>query len=48
MKVGKKLKKNNVALDIVSFGEHEINEARLKGLVDAVQSGENRYFILIS
>ncbi len=44
VKVGKKLKKNNVALDVVSFGEHELNEARLKALVDAVQSGENRYF----
>lgn len=47
VKVGKKLKKNNVALDIVSFGEHEVNEARLKGLVDAVQSGENRYFYFV-
>lgn len=44
VKLGKKLKKNNVALDIVNFGEHEVNEARLKALVDAVQSGENRYF----
>jgi len=43
VKVGKKLKKNNVALDIVSFGEHDVNEVRLKALVDAVQSGENRY-----
>jgi len=47
VKVGKKLKKNNVALDIVSFGEHEVNEVRLKALVDAVQSGENRYFYLL-
>lgn len=44
VKLGKKLKKNNVALDVVSFGEHELNEARLKALVDTVQSGENRYF----
>jgi hypothetical protein len=43
VKLGKKLKKNNVALDVVSFGEHDLNEVRLKALVDAVQSGENRY-----
>ena len=42
IKLGKKLKNNNVALDIISFGEHEVNEARLKALVDVVQSGENR------
>lgn len=45
VKVGKKLKKNNVALDVVSFGEHDVNEARLNALVDAVQSGENRFFL---
>ena len=45
VKVGKKLKKNNVALDVVSFGEHEVNEVRLNALVDAVQSGENRFFL---
>lgn len=43
VKVGKKLKKNNVALDIVSFGEYEGNEQRLKALVDAVQNSDNRF-----
>ena len=42
VKVGKKLKKNNVALDVVCYGEWEGNEARLKALVDAVQNNENR------
>jgi 26S proteasome regulatory subunit N10 len=42
VKVGKKLKKNNVALDIVSYGEYEMNEGRLRALVEAVQSNENR------
>jgi 26S proteasome regulatory subunit N10 len=42
VKVGKKLKKNNVALDVVCYGEWEGNEARLKALVEAVQNSENR------
>ncbi|KIM22488.1 hypothetical protein M408DRAFT_322996 [Serendipita vermifera MAFF 305830] len=42
VKVGKKLKKNNVALDVVCYGEWEGNEARLKALVDAVQNSDNR------
>jgi len=43
VKVGKKLKKNNVALDIVSFGEYEGNEQRLRALIDAVQNSDNRF-----
>jgi 26S proteasome regulatory subunit N10 len=42
VKVGKKLKKNNVALDVICYGEWEGNEARLKALVEAVQNSENR------
>ncbi len=42
MKLGKKLKKNNVAVDIISFGEEE-NDARLRSFVETVSSGDNRY-----
>lgn len=39
---GKKLKKNNVALDIISFGEEVTNETKLRKLVESVNSGDNR------
>lgn len=35
VKAGKMLKKNNVAIDVVALGELEVNEAKLKELVDA-------------
>lgn len=47
-RVGKKLKKNNVALDIVAYGEYEENEKRLKALVDAVQNNDNSHFLIIA
>lgn len=40
VKAGKALKKNNVAIDVVSMGESEGNEEKLKDLVDAV-NGNN-------
>lgn len=41
--LGKKLKKNNVAVDIVNFGEEALNTAKLEKLVESVNSGGNRY-----
>ena len=49
-KIGKQLKKNNVAIDIVSFGEIEENSEKLSALVEATSSSENRcvlFFIFI-
>jgi 26S proteasome regulatory subunit N10 len=43
VRVGKKLKKNNVALDVIAYGEFENNEQRLRALIDAVQNNDNRY-----
>ena len=40
--LGKKLKKNNVAVDIINFGEGPENESRLRVLVDNANSGDNR------
>lgn len=40
VKVGKMLKKNNVAIDVVALGEMEENEKKLKDLVDAA-NGNN-------
>lgn len=42
VKLGKKLKKNNVSIDIVSFGESDENDARLRAFVESVSSGDNR------
>ena len=43
VKLAKRLKKNNVAVDVVSFGEDEgeENEGLLRAFVENVQSGEN-------
>lgn len=40
--LGKKLKKNNVALDVVSFGEEQQNADKLEALLESVNSGDNR------
>ncbi|KIO29164.1 hypothetical protein M407DRAFT_242734 [Tulasnella calospora MUT 4182] len=50
VKLAKKLKKNNVSVDIVSFGsdeEIEDNEGILRAFVDAVQSGENCHLVTV-
>jgi 26S proteasome regulatory subunit N10 len=41
-KVGKQLKKNNVAVDVVSMGEIENNAEKLAAFVDAINSNDNR------
>lgn len=33
MKIGKKLKKNNVAVDVVSFGDTTVNQALLEARI---------------
>lgn len=42
VKLGKKLKKNNIAVDIISFGEDVENEEKLSKFIEAVNSGDNR------
>jgi len=46
-KLGKKLKKNNVALDVVSFGEIDENEQALNSLVQAVNSSDNSHLLTV-
>ncbi|POW10153.1 hypothetical protein PSHT_08873, partial [Puccinia striiformis] len=47
-RIGKKLKKNNVAVDVVLFGsEVATNEERMRAFVDAVESGGNSTMIVI-
>ena len=43
IKLAKKLKKNNVAVDIVSFGDWEQNQEKLTAFIENVNNGDNRY-----
>ncbi|CAM9354590.1 unnamed protein product [Phaeothamnion confervicola] len=47
IKVGKLLKKNNVAVDVVSMGEIEENQEKLQEFVDAANSGDNCHLVVI-
>jgi hypothetical protein len=44
VKLGKKLKKNNIAVDIVNFGEEAENVEKLESFIKAVNTGDERYF----
>jgi len=45
--LGKNLKKNNVSLDLVSFGETEENAAKLDKLLGAVNSGDSSHIVTV-
>jgi len=47
-KLAKKMKKNNVAIDVINFGEESENTAKLEAFVNAVNSGDNSHLITIS
>jgi 26S proteasome regulatory subunit N10 len=47
VKLGKKLKKNNVAVDVVNFGEEAENTTKLDAFVQAVNSSDNRWDFLL-
>ena len=42
VRLAKKLKKNNVAVDIINFGEEAENNAKLEAFINNVNSGDNR------
>eukprot|EP01039_Chlorochromonas_danica_P008730 gene8730-9620_t len=46
-RLGKQLKKNNVAVDIISMGEVEDNTAKLQDLVNAVNSNDNSHLVTV-
>lgn len=46
-KVGKDLKKNGVAVDLVSFGEEEENSRKLEEFYQAVNSSDNSHLVTI-
>jgi len=45
--LGKNLKKNNVSLDLVSFGEVDENTAKLDKLLTAVNSGDSSHVVTV-
>jgi 26S proteasome regulatory subunit N10 len=45
-KIGKQLKKNNVAVDVISIGELEDNNEKLIEFVNATNSNDNRYLFV--
>jgi len=47
VKIGKKLKKNNVAVDVVNFGAAEVNGERLEAFIEAVNSGDNSHLVSV-
>eukprot|EP00274_Cyanoptyche_gloeocystis_P007996 CAMPEP_0196657508 /NCGR_PEP_ID=MMETSP1086-20130531/23842_1 /TAXON_ID=77921 /ORGANISM="Cyanoptyche gloeocystis , Strain SAG4.97" /LENGTH=359 /DNA_ID=CAMNT_0041990665 /DNA_START=75 /DNA_END=1154 /DNA_ORIENTATION=+ len=47
VRIGKKLKKNNVAVDIVNFGEEGENTEKLEAFLNAVNSNDNSHLITI-
>ncbi|RQM11691.1 hypothetical protein DD237_004278 [Peronospora effusa] len=46
-KIGKLLKKNNIAVDVVSMGELEANAAKLQAFVDAASSNNNSHLVTV-
>lgn len=46
-KIGKQLKKNNVAIDVISIGEIEENNEKLSELVNATNSNDNSHLITV-
>ncbi|ORZ33241.1 hypothetical protein BCR44DRAFT_1391299 [Catenaria anguillulae PL171] len=47
VKLAKKLKKNNIAVDVVNFGEHEVNTGKLEAFVTAVNSADNSHLLTV-
>jgi 26S proteasome regulatory subunit N10 len=47
IKIAKKLKKNNVAVDIVSFGHEADNEEKLAAFHGAVNSNDNSHLVSV-
>lgn len=47
VKLAKKLKKNNVAVDIVNFGEESLNTSKLEAFIEAINSQDNSHLLNI-
>ncbi|KAJ2848787.1 proteasome regulatory particle base subunit rpn10 [Coemansia brasiliensis] len=47
VKLGKKLKKNGVSIDVISFGEHTTNEQKLAAFIDAANNNDTSHLLSI-
>ncbi|KAJ1925621.1 proteasome regulatory particle base subunit rpn10 [Tieghemiomyces parasiticus] len=47
VQIAKKLKKNNVALDFISFGEVDANEAKLTAFTNAINNNDNSHLVAL-
>ncbi|KAI9597320.1 hypothetical protein BDF19DRAFT_470880 [Syncephalis fuscata] len=47
VRLAKKLKKNNVAVDIISFGETSVNDGKLESFINNINSGDNSHLVTI-
>lgn len=43
VKLAKKLKKNNIAVDVINFGQEAENTTKLEAFVAAVNNNDNRF-----
>jgi len=47
VRLGKRLKKNNIAVDIINFGEEQSNTEKLEGFISAVNNNDNSHLVTI-
>ncbi|CAG8518825.1 11097_t:CDS:2, partial [Scutellospora calospora] len=47
VKLAKRTKKNNIAVDVINFGEEAENTAKLDAFVNAVKSGDNSHLVTV-
>ncbi|KAJ3354472.1 hypothetical protein HDU83_005174 [Entophlyctis luteolus] len=47
VKLGKKLKKNNIAVDVINFGQDAENTSKLEAFISAVNSSDNSHLVTI-
>ncbi|KAJ1730559.1 proteasome regulatory particle base subunit rpn10 [Coemansia biformis] len=47
VRLGKKLKKNGVSIDVVSFGENAANEQKLAAFVEAVNNNDTSHLLVV-
>jgi len=47
VRLGKRLKKNNIAIDIVNFGEEEENTEKLEAFISAIDNNEGSHLVTV-
>eukprot|EP01113_Clastostelium_recurvatum_P040771 TRINITY_DN637_c0_g1_i2.p1 TRINITY_DN637_c0_g1~~TRINITY_DN637_c0_g1_i2.p1 ORF type:complete len:388 (-),score=128.43 TRINITY_DN637_c0_g1_i2:30-1193(-) len=47
VRTAKRLKKNNVAVDVINFGEETVNTERLESFINAINTNDNSHLITV-